>query len=204
MRKTKNPRPQPSNTPSSTRTLFSPRTKLLLFTGLFLLLFSGFYYLNQTIQLTYFVPNTPTDLSKMATTSPLPVEISIPSVSLTLPVSETNISNNTWQIAEKGASHLAVSASPSEAGPVIMYAHNTDNKFGPIRWLKKGDEIIITTMDNKIHTYAVTDMVTTDPSALSVFFTRNEETLYLFTCVGFADLKRFVVIAEPKTGIAKR
>ncbi len=203
MQKTNDPR-QYSNAVTPASPIFSFRTKVLVFSGLFLLLFAGFYYLNQTIQLAYFVPDVSVVTSKKIIKNPAPVDIEIPALNLALPVTQTEISGNTWEIAENSISHLKVSANPKDPGPIIMYGHNRNNAFGPIRWLNRGDTIIVTTADNKIHQYTVVETVQTDPDELSVFFDRDHEALYLFTCDGFMDLKRYIVIAEPSTGIAVR
>lgn len=183
---------------SPSSSLFSLRTRILLFTGLILLLIPLAFYVNQTIQLMYVVPEVPTKTqSQEARVYPKPVEIFIPAVHLSQLIHETTIQNNSWQISRFGISHLAVSASPGENGPIILYGHNTKNTFGPIRWLNKGDEIILKTDDAALHAYRIVETVKTDPKELSVFFKREDEALYLFTCDGFADLKRYIVIAEP-------
>lgn len=178
----------------------SLRTKILLVLGLILILIPSIFYLNQTIQLMYVVPEVPeapAPADKPA--APLPTEVNIPRIRLSLPIEEAAIKNNTWEVAGTGVSHLNVSASPGEKAPIILYAHNTRQRFGPIRWLKKGDDVSLMTSDKKTHKYLVTRTVTVSPDKLSVFFSRKDETLYLFTCDGFADLKRFIVIAEPVT-----
>jgi LPXTG-site transpeptidase (sortase) family protein len=186
---------------SSYSPIFSRRTKILLFSGLFLILVPLAFYLHQSIQLMFFVPEVPTRTQAQEAVRhiSLPTEIAIPAISLTLPVEQTALRNNTWGISAIGVSHLDVSASPGESGPIIMYGHNTNSRFGPIRWLKKGSEIQITTSDKKTHRYTITETLQVNPDELSVFFRRKGETLYLYTCDGVADLKRYIVVAEPKT-----
>ncbi len=127
-----------------------------------------------------------------------PIAIDIPAVRIKLPVEETTVRNNVWSISSRGASHLNDSANPGQNGPIIFYGHNTNDRFGPIRWLKKGKEISVTTADLKHHRYTIVQTLTVNPDQLGIFFSRKEETLYLYTCDGFADLKRFIVIAEPE------
>jgi LPXTG-site transpeptidase (sortase) family protein len=157
------------------------------------------FYINQTVQLMYNVPEVPKQQRKSLTQKslPIPIHVNIPKVRIDLPVAETKITNDTWGIAENEASHLSVSARPGEAGPIILYAHNTNNRFGPIRWLHKGDKIEIITADKRIHTYIISESIKSSPDQLSIFFKRKSETLYLFTCDGFADLKRYIIIADP-------
>jgi LPXTG-site transpeptidase (sortase) family protein len=172
-------------------------TKLLLITGLVFIIIPLLFYLNETLQLMYFVPKI-TTVKKSITVS-LPTRIEIPAVKIDLQVEQTVIHNNTWTISQNGISHLDVSASPGENGPIILYSHNTNSRFGPIRWLNKGSSIILTTADGKKHTYTIIDTKKVKPDELSVFFSRKNETLYLYTCDGFADLERYIIIAEPVT-----
>ncbi len=168
-------------------------TKLLILFGGLLVLIPSLFYVNQTIQLAYFTPKVP----HITRTLPPPTSISIAAISLELPIEEAGITNNAWGVSNQGASHLAISANPGEQGPIILYAHNTDDRFGPIRWLDTGKEILVTTADKKVHRYVVEKTAVVDPTQTKIFFSRHGETLYLYTCDGFADLKRFVVIALP-------
>lgn len=166
---------------------------ILILIGIFFLVIPFFFYLNQSIQLAFFSPK----LSVKSTSSlPIPTTIVIPSVTLALPVSPTTISGGIWGIADNGASYLHSSSRPGEEGAIILYAHNTDERFGPIRWLSTGASISLTTSDNKTHMYTVTKIVEVPATAVEIF-SQKKETLILYTCSGFADLKRFVVLAEP-------
>jgi len=69
---------------------------------------------------------------------PIPTQLIIKKIGIDLPIEETAINNGVWQIGEKGASHLTISARPGEKGPIILYGHNTVDRLGPIRWLSKG------------------------------------------------------------------
>jgi LPXTG-site transpeptidase (sortase) family protein len=172
------------------------RYKLLYILGVILVGTSIGWNLNQTIQniqLSYFTPK----VTPIKNIYSIPTEINIDKVNLHLPVEETAIYNGIWQIAQNGASHLAISARPGEKGPIIFYAHNTNDKFGPIRWLSKGDIIQIKTSDGKNHNYIVSQTLEAQPDELNIFTNIKEEGLVLYTCDGFADLKRFVLIGKP-------
>jgi LPXTG-site transpeptidase (sortase) family protein len=177
------------------------RTKLLLIVGTVLIFVPTIFYINQTIQLRFVVPEVaPVKQEKSISKRPIvyPMRISIAPVKIDLPIQQTKIVNGTWEISETGASHLAISANPGQPGPIILYAHNTNERFGHIRKIKQGDRIMLVTTDLKEHTYVVKETRTVAPTELSVFFSRPGEQLYLYTCTGFADLKRFVVRAEPE------
>lgn len=168
---------------------------ILIFFGIFCIIVPLGFYLNEGIQLAFFTPH----LSQNAVTHPesIPTNIVIPSVQIDLPIFETAISHNTWEIASGGISHLSISARPNELGPIILYGHNTNDRFGPIRWLKVGEDIVITTKANKTHTYVITKTLDVSPNQTNIF-NQKDETLILYTCDGFADLERFIVLAKPQ------
>ncbi len=170
------------------------RTKLFFVLGSLFLATSLLWYCNQTIQLAFFTPHVVSVEKKY----PVPTQITISNVDINLPIEETAITNGVWQVSQKGTSHLALSARPGEEGPIILYDHNTNDKFGPIRWLSKGDSIDIKTADKKKHTYKVSQTIKVSPDKMDIFTQNRGETLILYTCDGFADLQRFVVIATPQ------
>ncbi len=161
--------------------------------GIIFIIVPVIFYFNQTIQLSLFNPK----VSSVAhTTNNTPVAISIPAVNVDLKVKPTVISNYIWQIAPDGASYLSTSSRPGEKGAIILYGHNTPERFGPISALKPGETIILKTSDNKFHIYKISKTLTVYPDKMDVF-NQKDETLVMYTCTGFADLKRFVVIAHP-------
>ncbi len=168
-------------------------TKTLLFIGVLFILIPFFFYLNEGIQLAFFTPTVPV-VQKIL---PAPTWVSIPAVQMELPIFETAIHSGVWGIADNGISHLTISARPGETGPIILYGHNTNDRFGPIRWLKIGDKIALTAGTNKPYTYVVEKVVEVSPSDVSILLSQKGQTLILYTCDGFADLQRFVVIAKP-------
>lgn len=170
------------------------RTKVLFILGSLFLVTSVGWHVNQTIQLMFFTPK----VTPVAKVYPIPTEITIPKVEINLPIEETAINRGVWQISEKGASHLTISARPGEKGAIIMYSHNTNERFGPIRWLSIGDNIEIKTADGKNHVYKITQTMTVSPNKMDIFTQQKGETLIIYTCDGFADLQRFVLIAKPQ------
>lgn len=124
-------------------------------------------------------------------------KIKIPRIKLDQPILEATIQNNIWQVSNDGISHLQTSANPKQEGGIILYGHNTNDRFGPIRWLENGDIIEITTTDNNIHKYSVSQILTVSPSQVDVLAS-DTEVLILYTCTGFLDSQRFVVKATPQ------
>jgi LPXTG-site transpeptidase (sortase) family protein len=171
--------------------------KVFFFLGaLFFIVYIGLR-INQEIQLSIVTPQISSKQQPTAKETANPTQIVIPKVGIDLPIEETVITNGIWQISAKGASHLAMSARPDQEGTIIMYGHNMNNRFGPIRWLTKGEKIELRTSDGKKHVYVVSETKKVAPDRMDIFEQKGE-TLILYTCDGFADLQRFVVIAKKR------
>lgn len=167
--------------------------KTLFATGVLLLTISLLYHLHELSKLSFYQQNLPATVHLMSR----PTEIRVKSLDLDLPVLETVIANDTWQIADNGISHLTTSARPGENGTIILYGHNTNERFGPLLLIHLGDTITLTSADNKTHIYVVKKLSTVKPSDTKILTSQIGPTLLLYTCTSFADLERFVVIAKP-------
>ncbi len=126
-----------------------------------------------------------------------PTKVKISSVGIDLAIEEGNIKDGVWQISENQATHLDVSKNPGDGGNVVIYAHNKGNLFGPLRKVKQGDEIKILNSNNQEFIYKVNQTITVTPQEIDYVLPKNEETLTLYTCTGFLDSKRFIVVAKP-------
>jgi LPXTG-site transpeptidase (sortase) family protein len=124
-----------------------------------------------------------------------PVFISIPTVNIKLQVSESEINNGIWEISETGVSHLDKSGNPGGGNNIVIYGHNKNSLFGPIRWLKAGDLIELTDSKNNIFSYKVVNTFTASPDEIGYILPKNSEILTLYTCTGILDSRRFIVVA---------
>lgn len=122
-------------------------------------------------------------------------KIKIPKVNLDLPVTSTSIKNGIWEVPQAAVGHLDQSAKINSQGNIVLYAHNTNNLFGPIRWLKVGDEIVLSGADGQDYKYQVSETITVKPNRVDYVLPTNSEKLTLFTCTGLFDLERFIVVA---------
>jgi len=167
---------------------------ILLIVGLFLIaLSSGYRFYNARIL--SFKTDYVSVPSEKQTSNPIFIEI--PSVGLKLSVEESAIVNGVWEISSKGASHLNESADPGESGNIVIYGHNKNSLFGPIRWLKEGEKIKVVSEDGREHFYKVVKTIITSPDDIQYVSPKDEETLTLYTCTGFLDSKRHIIVAEP-------
>lgn len=116
---------------------------------------------------------------------------------INIPVEGHNYSNGQWTVSETVASYLTQSAKPGEPGNIIVYGHNRPQIFSPLTKTKVGDEVILTTDDGRERRYAVRTIREVDPSQVESLQPTPTETLTIYTCSGFLDSKRFIVIATP-------
>lgn len=128
---------------------------------------------------------------------PAAINIQIPQVNLSLPVTEATVSDGTWEISPNGASHWDSSANPGDSGNIVLYGHNKTNLFGPIRWLNLGEEIILTAANGQKYRYTIISTQTVSPNQTEFIEPKTEEILTLYTCTGLFDSQRYVVIAVP-------
>ncbi len=135
--------------------------------------------------------------SKVTSHESLPQRILIPKFKIDLPIVESRIKNGVWEINPNGGSHLVGSANPEEAGNIIIYGHNKNDLFGKALALKLNDQIEIISADSTIHNYQIVKKEIVNPTDVDVLAPTTDETLTFYTCTGFLDTKRFVLIAKP-------
>lgn len=128
--------------------------------------------------------------------SDFPARILIPKVKIDLPIFPGKAIDDKWEIAEKGVSYLMGSGIPGRVGNAVIYSHNKKIQFGPISWLKKGDEIKIINKKNEEIVYQVVETKIVSPKEIEVLSPTEDSTLTLYTCIGIMDSKRLVVIAK--------
>jgi LPXTG-site transpeptidase (sortase) family protein len=133
--------------------------------------------------------------NQVAVSSNSPVYIEIDSLGIKLNVVETSIVNGVWEIPENSAGHLNTSSGIG-SGNMVIYGHNKNNIFGPIRWIKNDASVILTGTDGKKYNYKVVETKEVFPSDIGYVMEKNEETLTLYTCSGIFDSKRFIIIAK--------
>jgi len=117
-----------------------------------------------------------------------------PSVSL----AATVVEGSDEQTLSRAAGHIEQTALPGERGNVGIAAHR-DTVFRPVRRLRVGDAIALTTAD-RVYRYRVTNTQIVKPEDVYVLDPKGHPTLTLVTCypftfIGQAPL-RFVVFAD--------
>lgn len=166
----------------------------LLIFGVVLFLFGTYgYFYSRAILSFSKVP----EVTQVVYRKPSPQRIIISDLKINLDVTESRIVSGVWEISNKGASHLNISDNPGENGNIIIYGHNKKVIFGSLPYIRNGSIIKIITEDGLEHDYKVMSKKTVSPNDLSLIMPTNDETLTLYTCTGFLDSKRFVIVAKP-------
>lgn len=124
-----------------------------------------------------------------------PEKIIIPSLNIDLPVTESEIVDGFWETSTDSASFGLGSAYPGEAGNSVIFAHAQVGLFANLGNIQKDSRIYVLSQD-KWFSYKVVEIKTVLPTAIEVITPTQDETLTLYTCTGFRDAYRFVVVAK--------
>lgn len=127
-----------------------------------------------------------------------PTQILIPKVRIALPIFPAKARGETWEISEEGASFLRGSGIPGQPGNMVIYGHNKNRLLGPIRWLEAGDQVKITNRQKEEFIYEVVETKVVSPQNIEVLSDTAEAILTLYTCTGFLERQRFIVVARLK------
>ncbi len=126
-----------------------------------------------------------------------PVGIEIKDQNIFLPIIPAEIKDNKWESSSKGISYLKSSVIPGQTGNSVLYGHNWPNLLGNLKNVKPNQKIKIFYADGSSMEFSVEYTTEVKPSAIDVIKPSNNKKLTIYTCSGFLDSKRFVVVAIP-------
>lgn len=127
-----------------------------------------------------------------------PVRLIIPSVKIDVPVKPSKVIAGVWELHEDAAGYGLGSALPGRFGNSVIFAHARAKLFLPLRKIKINDLISVKTRDDHWFSYTVVEKKEVDPTQIEVIAPTFDKTLTLFTCSGFVDSKRLIVVAKQK------
>lgn len=130
-----------------------------------------------------------------------PLRIIIPRLNIDLPIVEAKVIEDSWEISETAASHGEGSAYPGQKGNVVIFAHARVHLFLPLQDIQEFDEIYVLT-DKSWYSYSVSKITEVLPDQVEVIHPTPDEQLTLFTCSGFADEKRLIVVGKREQKMA--
>ena len=127
----------------------------------------------------------------------LPIQITIPSIKVDLPIDVGSIVNGVWQVSSSHATFLGSSARPKTAGNIVIYGHNKKAIFGNLQYLSIGQKVFVKTQSEKIYAYEVYRKEFVKPDRVDLVSPIGFEELTLYTCWGLFDSQRVVIKARP-------
>lgn len=170
-------------------------SKLLIFLGIGFILFFGYLvYLRYSPHPLTFEgqPRTITTLNYET-----PERLIIPSISVDAPIVPSLIRDNRWETTSKGVSYLASSPVPGDHGNSVIYGHNWKSILGDLPKVKPGQRVTVVWNDKKRKEFIIEYTATVSPDQTYIIDSTDDTRLTIYTCVGFLDSKRFVVVAKP-------
>lgn len=170
-------------------------SKVLIFLGLICVLLSGYlFYLR-------FSPNpltfekVPKEIIKAGNQTPKTLEI--PSINVDLPIFPSKIKGKTWQTTTIGVSYLATTPIPGNKGNSVIYGHNWTSLLGSLPKVTPGQDVFITMQNGERRRFKVEYTAIVSPSQTYIIDNTPDTRITIYTCTGFLDSKRFVVVAKP-------
>lgn len=151
-----------------------------------------------------------------------PKRIVIPALAIDLEVKKAEIIKGFWEVFEDSAAWGEGSGLPGEAGNQVIFAHAREGLFLPLKDVKEGMKIYVLTEDSldlsslppslaepireetgkeslrrsNWYSYEVTEIKQVFPYETEVIAPTEGETLTLYTCSGYADSKRLIVVGK--------
>jgi LPXTG-site transpeptidase (sortase) family protein len=124
-----------------------------------------------------------------------PVRIIIPDLNIDLPVKEAKVVKGYWEVFPDSAGFGIGSSYPDEVGNQVVFAHARKDLFLPLKSAKVSQLVYVMTKD-KWYSYKIETIKEVLPTQTEVIAPTKEITLTLYTCTGFSDNKRLIVIAK--------
>lgn len=125
--------------------------------------------------------------------------INIPKINRDLTVEDGSFVDGRWEVAAEGVSYYTDSSLPEEGGNTVLYGHNKTRILGGLVDMKRGDKVELALESGKVLSYEVVEVKTIKPSEVSILNQTEDHQLTIYTCTGFLDSARFVVIAKKVT-----
>lgn len=184
--------------PKLSKTPFNFISKFFFSLGILLIGISFFWDIYQRSLPVFLNYNPKPEINiSVEKTGRTPKVLLIPQIDLNLEIEESEIKGNYWPVSEKGVSYLKTSSKIGEKGNLVLYGHNRIKLLKKLPQIGIGSEIYLTSGDGEIYKYQVVKTLIVKPTDVWILDKGEEEILTIYTCTGFLDSRRFVVIAKP-------
>ncbi len=122
-----------------------------------------------------------------------PVLLKINSIDINTQVTSVK---DTWAYPDDSVVFLKNTPLPGNKGNSVIYGHNYKGLFGELNKVMLGDLVEITLSDGTVRSFKITQKYTVTPDQTHILGQTKDTRLTLFTCTGFLDSKRLVVIGK--------
>lgn len=136
------------------------------------------------------------DRNEVVQTPVKPAKIYVTKLGRTLDISDGTVVDNRWTISTTGVSYLTTSGDLGGVGNVVLYGHNTKAVLGGLWKVQNGDIVEITGIDGKVYKYEIFERREVKPNQVEILNHTEDSRLTIFTCSGFLDSARFVVVGK--------
>ena len=136
--------------------------------------------------------------SQDAANKNLPKRIIIPDLGIDLEVKRARIIEGFWEVFEDSAGWGEGSGFPGEIGNQVIFAHARQGLFLPLRKVKAGMRayVLAEGIPSNWFSYEVSEIKEVSPNQVEVIDKSEDERLTLYTCSGFQDEKRLIVVGK--------
>ncbi len=169
---------------------------IFLAIGIIFILWSGLLFYVRNFSNILAFEEIPSGIA-IETHQSIPKTLIIPIINKQLNIYPGVVTDDKWGTTESGVSFLATSPVPGSLGNSILYGHNWNTILGNLNKVKPGEEIIIEFSNNERKVFVVENTAVVNPTQVSVIENTTDTRLTLYTCTGFLDSKRLVVVAKP-------
>ena len=125
-----------------------------------------------------------------------PTRVIFPKLDLSVPLFAVPYAEEKWTVPTGGAAILTNPSAVGASGQVI-YGHNWRSVFASLTKASAGDVIATEYANGQRMLYSVTEVFETGSSDRSALTRGSSTSLIVYTCTGWLDSRRVVVVAEP-------
>ncbi len=125
----------------------------------------------------------------------LATRIVIAELAVDLPIKKAKVIKGYWEVFEDSAAWGEGSGLPGKVGNQVIFAHAREGLFLPLKEVSVGMNIYLFTED-KWYAYQIDEIRQVYPNQIEVIAPTEDERLTLYTCSGFNDSKRLIVVAK--------
>ncbi len=123
---------------------------------------------------------------------PSPVQITINTVGISLAIEKRVLESRRWPVSDSGGE-------VGQTGNAIIYAHNWPALFGDLKKIRVGDEVGVELSNGQTVTFMAQSITVVTSDQTHILDETSDRRLTLYTCTGFLDRKRLVVVAIART-----